>query len=103
MCKTKGGGGGAGGGKEEQMFIRSTDSSSPLFNMSLVIVASYLKKPVWGCRGMTSLNHESFNRLSVQLCVCVSLSVTHTHTHKKGWYNATVSPCKLSSDVRTLL
>lgn len=33
------GGGEERGRKEEQMLIRSTDSSSPLFNMSLVIVA----------------------------------------------------------------
>lgn len=48
------------------MFIRSTDPSSPLFNMSLAKVASYLERPAWGCGGMTSLNHECLNRLSVQ-------------------------------------
>lgn len=36
-----------------------------LYFFPLVVVASYLKEAVWGCGGMTSLNHEFFNRLSV--------------------------------------
>lgn len=84
----KGGGGVERGGKEEQMFIRSTTPLCPQllllppFIISLVIVASYLKKPVWGCDGMTSLNHE-FRSLSVCLCACVCVCVTlfRAHTH----------------------
>lgn len=40
-----------------------------LFIISLVKVASYLKKPAWGCSGMTSLNHEISNSLCVQVCL----------------------------------
>lgn len=49
-----------------------------LYFFPLVVVASYLKEAVWGCGGMTSLNHEFFNRLSVR--VCRGCRSTHKHT-----------------------
>lgn len=84
LCKKESG---EGRGEEKGEEKRSRCSSGPqtppplFFNMSLVIVASYLKNPVWGCGGMTSLNHEGFNRLSVQVCVRLSIPVAYTHTH----------------------
>lgn len=51
-----------------------------LYFFPQVVVASYLKEAVWGCGGMTSLNHEFFNRLSVRVC----RGCRSTHKHKSA-------------------